>query len=169
MKEVTFTSNWGRFNYAISAQVSDTLTGPELATVKQGLANCGFRAVGSGVEKALVTAKAMHKDDSRKVVVYNEKNVGIITTEARATLNKIIAKDGLLPMTYKVTGEHIFDEQATPMVRATTLIDSLLGTDGETQMRGYLGIYDARAAKANRETLIEIAHKCGAGIQPPRK
>jgi hypothetical protein len=67
MKEVTFTSNWGRFNYAISAQVSDTLTGPELATVKQGLANCGFRAVGSGVEKALVTAKAMHKDDSRKV------------------------------------------------------------------------------------------------------
>jgi type II secretory pathway predicted ATPase ExeA len=45
----------------------------------------------------------------------------------------------------------------------------LLGTEGETQMRGYLGIYDDRAAKATRETLIEIAHKCGAGIQPPRK
>lgn len=168
MKTVTFNSNWGRFNYEITAQVSDTLTAPELATVKQGLANCGFRAVGSSVDKALVKAKAMHKDDTRKVVVYNADNVGIITTAAKAKLSEIIEKDGLLPMTYKVTGEHVFDDAATPMVRATALVDSLLGTEGEAQMRGFLSIMDARAAKANREILIEIAHKAGAGIQPPK-
>lgn len=61
--------------------------------------------------------------------------------------------------------EHVPSEAgASPMVRATALVDGFLGTPMEAAYRQILGSPDG-----DRDALVALAHKQGLGIQPPRK
>lgn len=55
-------------------------------------------------------------------------------------------------------------EAASPMKRATTLVDTFLGTEQEAQWRTVLGL-----PTGDRDALIAAANKMGLGIQPPRE
>jgi len=60
--------------------------------------------------------------------------------------------------------EHVEGAEVSPMKRATEFVDSLLGNaQHEAQLRGFLGMYDAAAANADREGLIKIANDNGVG------
>ena len=62
--------------------------------------------------------------------------------------------------------EHVEGETQSPMKRATEFVDSLMGNEAnETQLRSFLGMFDASASSADREGLIRIANENGVGKQ----
>lgn len=62
--------------------------------------------------------------------------------------------------------EHVPSEGGeSPMVRATTFVDQLVGTPNEAGLRSILGA----DAGASREDLIKLAHEKRLGVSAPRK
>ena len=65
--------------------------------------------------------------------------------------------------------EHVSGAEVSPMKRATEFVDSLLGNaQNEATLRQFLSMYDAKAADADREGLIEIANANGVGKAKPK-
>ena len=174
--EIKQSSNTGRFAYTITTKVADGLDASVYNLVKEGLANLGFRAAASETTKALVKAggddvngKAVSKDTRRVDFVYNAVNAGLVETTAQAKLDAICKEDVLPAMTFEVTGEYIPGESASPMVRATLFVDTLIKAGQEAKLRATLEMFDASASSCDRDGLIAIANGAGLGIQPPKQ
>lgn len=60
--------------------------------------------------------------------------------------------------------ENVGGESASPMKRATAFVDTLVAAGQTAQLVAVLGV----APDADRDALIEAAHKMGLGIQPPK-
>lgn len=178
MKEIKFTSYVGRFAYSITAEVGEQVDAKSTALCIRGLADTGFRAMATEVEKALVKhggndvdGQPITKDTKRNAIGFSEERKLVVETAAQAKLIEVAEKDGLPDMLIEVTGEHVVGEGgASPMVRATTLVDTLLAKpETEKQLRATLMMFDPTALDADRDGLIQIANAAGLGIQPPKK
>lgn len=161
-----YNSNYGNHAYTISADVPEGLTPLVMALVVEGLANVGFRVAGSSVDKALKLG-----ENSRKSVVYSDETARAIEAAVAEKLEKLqSAETDPMPegISFEVTGEHVFGEAGSAMVRATQFVDLLMAAD-EAKLREVLGMFDETAAEADRDGLIAIAHKAGLGQQKGRK
>lgn len=163
MKTIEQKSNTGRFAYTITAEVGDSVNDATTTLCVGGLADAGFRAAGSAVDKALVKAGVATKDTKRSEVDYTEANRAIVAKAAQEALDKLTSDKGYPAMTFEVTGEHVFGESVSAMAMATALVDSFLGTPMEEPYRLILG-----SAKGDREALIELAHEKKLGIRPAK-
>lgn len=171
MKDITFTSNFGRFATSLTCTVGDEVNAATVALATQGMANVQFRAVASEVEKALIAAGAMTKETKRSEIPFTPANLAIIVAKGQEKLDAVAAKEGLPAMLFEVTGEHEYGEGgASAMVRATAFVDALLDSgEKEKQMRGLfqmLGLVGS--ADSSRESLINFAHEKKMGIQPAK-
>lgn len=176
MKEITFKSNMGRFAYTITAEVGEDVDAKSTNLCIRGLADTGFRAVASDVEKALVKAGGtdvngapVSKDSKRSEIGYTPERATLVQTTAQAKLDEVSKKDLLPAMVFEVTGEHEYGETgASPMVRATTFVNTLIAAGQEVSLRSTLSMFDATAATVDVNGLIAIANGAGLGIQPPK-
>lgn len=145
MKDITFKSNFGRFEYEITATIDPEVfrtlpfvdggsTDAEKATAvsearmqaqftnlaMRGLADTGFRGVSSDVEKALVDAKLMTKEQKRAEVVFAKETAVLIAEKAQTKLDEIAKKQNLPAMFFRVTGEHVFGEAGDKPTKEAT-------------------------------------------------
>jgi hypothetical protein len=159
--KIQFSSNWGQFNYTLSANVPDGIDKGIVALVAQeGLANLGFRACGSNVEKAFVKAEVMDKSDKRNTVAYSEANGKVLQAAAQATLDKISVEEGYPEVEIAVTGEHVFGEAEVSRKMALALLEK-----ASPAMKLALGIDD----KIEESDAIEKAHAFLATLRAPKK
>lgn len=121
MKNIKFESNFGRFNYSITCEIGEEVNEATTELALQGLANVGFRAVASEVNKALVKAGLAEKTTARADIGYGNEAVAVITSAAQAKLDKLASDEGLPGMTFNVSGEHVFGETEVSRKRATEL------------------------------------------------
>lgn len=120
--KVSFSSNWGRFDYTLTAEIADGLPVNVVNIVaNEGLANLGFRACGSNVEKALVDAEVMEKTDKRNSVVYSAENAKVIQDAAQTKLDELSESEDYPAVSIKVGGEHVFGETEASRKMATEL------------------------------------------------
>lgn len=175
MKEITFSSNFGRFGYSITTEVGTEVNDATAALATEGLANVGFRACGSAIRKALVgkakdvNGKDVDKKTTTADIAYSAETAELIRAAAQGKLDELAKgsdTSAALPvMVYSATGEHEYGEGgASAMVRATTLVDSFLGTPLETPYRAVLA-----CPEGDRDALIAAAHGMKLGIQPEKK
>lgn len=171
MKKLTFSSNFGRFAYVLTALVAEDLDVAIANMIaNEGLANLGFRAVGSNVEKALVAGKAMTKDDKRSVAEYSEANAEIVRAAAQAQLDKVCGdKETPYPaVSIAITGEHVFGETEASRKMATTLWESIQTEQDAAKQAGMLlGI--GATSETSDEDGIELAHVFLGTLRAPRK
>jgi hypothetical protein len=106
--------------------------------------------------------KQLPKDFERKSLEFNDENLEAMTEAFRNALKPY--------GTFTVSGsEHIAGAEVSPMKRATEFVDSLLGNAAnEAQLRGFLSMFDASAAEADRDELIKIANDNGVGKTKPK-
>lgn len=106
--------------------------------------------------------KSLPKDFERKSLEFNEENAAAMV----AAFEKALKPYGVFSVT---ATEHVSGAEVSPMKRATEFVDSLLGNEqNEATLRQFLSMYDANAATANREGLIEIANANGVGKAKPK-
>lgn len=179
MKTIEFRSNYGNFDYRMTAEVGEELTAATEALAAQGLANICYRVAGSSVDKALGA-----KD--RKAVLFSDADGEKINAAVSAKINAMLAAEKTkvlqaLKLSFAVTGEHVFGESAdAPSKEATemwTKVQGLapehfalalkaLGLDEEyTDESGILAckrkLQEAKA-KAKAETLALVGVGVGA-------
>lgn len=106
--------------------------------------------------------KQLPKEFERKSLEFSDENLDAMC-EALGTALKPYG-------TFTVSGsEHVAGAEVSPMKRATEFVDSLLGNAAnEAQLRGFLGMFDASAATADRDELIKIANDNGVGKTKPK-
>lgn len=106
--------------------------------------------------------KQLPKDFERKSLEFSEENLQAMI----AAFERALKPYG----TAVISGsEHVSGAEVSPMKRATEFVDSLLGNEqNEATLRQFLSMYDANAATANREGLIEIANANGVGKAKPK-
>lgn len=124
--KIEFKSNYGNFDYSISAEVE---AGGSETLMTQGLANIAYRVAGSSVDKALGVKE-------RKGVAYSVEDAGKIDAAVSKKLTELEAKDaGLasLKLSFHVTGQHEFGEGGANVVtkEATELWTSVQALPGE--------------------------------------
>lgn len=154
--KIEVTSNYGNYATKMSVELPDTSLSP-LATelVRQGLFNINYRVAGSAVDKALGVDP---KNGGRRGVDYSEDNSLKVMEAVEATIKKLKLPEGV---SFEVTGQYEYGEGAgSAMVRATTLVDTFLGTSMEAGYRAILALPDG-----DRDALIAKAHEMGLGIQ----
>lgn len=163
MKTITETSNFGRFATKISCEIGDEVNAETEVLCRDGLTNSLFRHGGSAGEKGLVAAGFATKDDKRSEIVYSDEAARALEAAINGAFDKArtAAKEkGETPlpvMVVEVTGEHVYGETQSAMVRATNMVDAFLGTDLEVGYRAILG-------DGTREELITKAHSMGLGV-----
>lgn len=164
MSEVNFVSNYGNFDYEMSVKLTDESLSPAAKSfIKEGLANIAYRVCGSAVDKALGVLPESKGGTGRRGIEYSQGSARIIET----TVWDKLATLGLKDVGFKIIGEHEYGEAGSAMLRATTLVDTLLDGGKEEQLRATLAMFGA-TDKDDRAGLIRIAHKAGLGIQPPK-
>lgn len=100
--------------------------------------------------------KKLPKDFERSSVEYSDD----AALEFQAAAEKELSKRG----TFEVSvAKYEGSEAASPMKRATTLVDTFLGSPMEAGYRAILGL-----PEGDREALIAKANEMGLGIQPPK-
>jgi hypothetical protein len=106
--------------------------------------------------------KQLPKDFERKSVEFNDENLEAMTDAFQNALKPY--------GNFTVSGsEHVAGAEVSPMKRATEFVDSLLGNAAnEAQLRGFLSMFDASAAEADRDELIKIANDNGVGKTKPK-
>lgn len=136
MQEVKFESNYGNFDYRLTAVVGETLTPATLTMVIQGLANVAYRVVGSYVDKALGVKSKSKGGDGRTAVLYSEQDGETINAAVSTKLKEIEAEnnDALKPlqMSFAVIGEHAYGAETKPSKEAEALwvkVPLLTGTE----------------------------------------
>lgn len=95
-------SNYGNFDYRLTAEVGEDVNVQTVSLCKQGLLNIAYRVAGSAVDKALGVKE-------RKAVNYSEADAERINAAVSKKLAELEAKDGTLKaleMSFAVTGEH---------------------------------------------------------------
>lgn len=129
MKTIKFESNYGNFDYRMTAQTPDG--GAEVLEV-QGLANIAYRVAGSSVDKALGT-----KD--RKSVLYSKEDAQRINAAVSAKLTELEGKNAALKacgISFAVTGQHVFGEGAVEATKeATEMWTKLQSNPDEEQFK----------------------------------
>lgn len=147
-------SNYGNFDYSITAEVGEELNAGTVALCKQGLANIAYRICGSSVDKALGV-----KD--RKALNYSAETGNQIDVAVNKKLVELEGKDASLKalgITFHVTGQHEFGAEGGVSSR-------VIATAVWTQMQS---LPDAQFAVARMiygvpeeytdETAIEAVH-----------
>lgn len=103
MKKIEFKSNYGRFEYKMTAMIGDEVNAATEQLCLQGLANIGYRIAGSNVDKGL-GAKV------RKEVEWSEQTGEQINGFVATALKKLEEKEGSLlrslKLDFAVTGEY---------------------------------------------------------------
>lgn len=112
MKQIEFKSSFGRYDYSIIAEIGEEVNEATTKLALQGLANVGFRAVGSEVEKALIKAKFTTKETKRGDIPFSEEIASLLADSAQAKLDKLAKDEGLPDMIFSVLGEHVFGDQS---------------------------------------------------------
>lgn len=176
MKEITFNSNFGRFAYSITTTIGDDVNALTQNLCLRGLADTGFRAVASEVEKALVKAGHATKDTKRSEIEYSDEAAEIVATAAQAKLNAIrVEKDDdgksveVLPeMTFRVTGEHVYGEQEASRKMATAMWESIQNEEDEGK-RAALLLSLGADEDTTTEAGIEKAHAFLSKFRAKRK
>lgn len=157
MIETTF--NTGNFALKIAGDFSEDQKGKALISalryiVQRDGATKAYQALG-GVKGEDGKTK-LPKDFERDQVEWSDEN-GAAMQEA---FEKALASYG----TFSVEAtKYEGSEAASPMKRATTLVDTFLGSPMEVGYRAILGLPDG-----DREALIAKANEMGLGIQPPK-
>lgn len=152
--------NTGNFTLNIEGEFNDEA---KAAALENGLRYAVQRDVATGVYIALAGEKnskgnlALPKGFERDSVEYSEENAAAMQKAALDALGKIGTFD--VSIEENVGGE----AAASPMKRATALVDSFLGTDMEAAYRQILAL-----PEGDRDALIAKANEQGLGIQPPR-
>ena len=105
----------------------------------------------------------MDKGQKRNTLAFSDETA----SKFKTALEKALAGYGSFSVE---VSEHVPTAEASPMVRATALIDTMLGNpDLEQAYRLAFGAQGLKNAdSADRDALIEFAHANGLGIQPPR-
>lgn len=157
MAKLTFDT--GNFSLAIEGTPSQAVAD---RLIENGLRYEVQREVASSVYTEIAGEpnkegkKRLPKGFERSSLEYDESNAAAFEEAA----SKALSKFG--DFTVSVT-KYEGSEAASPMKRATALVDSFIGTEMEAAYRGILGL-----PKGNRDDLIAEANKRGLGIQPPK-
>lgn len=159
--EASATVNTGNFTVVVKGTLLDTVVQKK---VSEGLV---YDLQRGGLSKAYI-ALGGQKNDKGKVklpddfkreqVEFNEENQAAMQLAVEEWAKAQF--DGAATVT---VSKYEGGDAATPMKRATALVDSFIGTDAETAYRGILGLPDG-----DRDALITEANKRGLGIQPPK-
>lgn len=120
MRTITFNSNFGRFAYEITAEIGEEVNEESANLCVRGLADTGFRGVSSDVEKSLVEAKLMTKEQKRGEVAFATATAALIVEKAQAKLDEIAKKGKLPAMSFRVTREHVFGEAGEKPTKEAT-------------------------------------------------
>lgn len=112
MKQIEFKSSFGRYDYSIIAEIGEEVNESTTKLALQGLANVGFRAVGSEVEKALLKAGHTTKETKRGDIPFSKEIAFLLAESAQAKLDKLAKDEGLPDMIFSVLGEHVFGDQS---------------------------------------------------------
>lgn len=102
MKTIEFKSNYGNFDYRMTAEVGDEVNAATTVLCLQGLANICYRVAGSSVDKALGVKE-------RKGVVFSDADGERINAAVSKKLTEMLVKDATLvplKLSFAVTGEH---------------------------------------------------------------
>lgn len=137
---------------------------PKQASVGDVIREAGLTYIVQRDGLSSVYKELLKKGEKRNTVAFSQD----AADKFKASLEKALAQYG----TFNVAmTEHVPTAEASPMVRATSFVDSLMdGGDKETQLRATLGVLGlANAADADRQALIDFANSKGLGIQPPRE
>lgn len=114
MKTIEFTSNWGNFDYRMQATVGDDINAATIALCLQGLANIGYRAVGSNVEKELGIKSKKAGGMGRTGLAYSSADGERINAVVSKKLTELEAENAgalkPLALSFAVTGPHTFGE-----------------------------------------------------------
>lgn len=152
--------NTGNFTLNIDGSFNDEQTA---AALENGLRYAVQRDVATGVYIQLAGEKnskgnlALPKGFERDSIEFNADNAAAMELAASEALKKL--GDFIVTVVENEGGEGA----ASPMKRATALVDSFIGTDMEAPYRAILGLPDG-----DRDALIAKANEQGLGIQPPR-
>jgi hypothetical protein len=154
----------GELNKGASIRVGGSDEKPETKTVEEIIDESGVTYITQRDVLSAVYKDLLDKKQKRNELPYSDEVAG----KFQSLATKELAPYGDFEVS--VT-EHVPTAEASPMVRATALIDTMLANaDLEQAYRLAFGAQGlANADKADRDALIEFAHKSGLGIQPPRK
>ena len=147
MKTIEQKSNFGQFSYTITAEIGDEVNAATTRLAIGGLADAGFRAAGSSVEKGLVEAKLIDKDTKRADISYGEETARKVESLAQAALDKLTTEKGYPKMTFVVTGQHEYGESNTATKEAEAVFVQLAKlVGGEAKAIEKLGVENREAA-----------------------
>lgn len=153
--------NTGNFTVTVSGElIADAeeriLNNGVKYELQRGGISSGYVAVGG--EKNGKGNLALPKDFVRDSVEFNDDNA-LAMQGAVEDWAKGLFGDTAVVEVAKYEGA----EAASPMKRASALVDGFLGTPTEAAYRSILGLPDG-----DRDALIEAANKAGLGVQPPK-
>jgi hypothetical protein len=136
---------------------------PRTATVRQVVDESGITYIVQRDGLSAVYKGLLDKGQKRNTLEFSDETA----SKFKTALEKALSGYGSFAV--EVT-EHVPTAEASPMVRATALVDAMLANpeleSGYRLAFGAQGL--ANANNAGRDDLIAFAHKLGLGIQPPR-
>lgn len=150
----------GNFTLNINGELSEE---SKAKMLENGLRYAVQRDVASKVylgfseEKTKTGKPKLPEGFERDSILFNEDNSAAMQLAAEAELAKI----GTFSVT--VSENRGGEGGGTPMVRATNLVETFLGTDMEASYRTILEL-----PEGTKEELIEAANKMGLGISAPK-
>lgn len=160
--------NTGNFTLNIEGELNEE---SKAQILENGLRYAVQRDVATGVYLAVAGEKkegnknpTLPKGFERDRIPFTPETAEQFRTAAEAELSKL--GTFMVEVVENVGGEGA----ASPMKRATALVDTL---EASPEVRAaYAPVFALHGvedyANASRETLIEVAHKAGLGIQPPK-
>lgn len=127
MKTIEQKSNTGRFAYVLTAEIGTDVDAKSTVLCISGLANEGFRASGSAIDRALIAAGLATKETKRADVEYSEESAAIVQKASQEALDAQTKTKGFPQMTFVVTGEHVYGEGQNVLTKeATTLFENIV-------------------------------------------
>ena len=153
----------GELNEANEIQVGSE-ENPKTATVREVVDESGITYIVQRDGLSAVYKGLLDKGQKRNTLDFSTETAKKFETALTKALS------GYGDFKVEVT-EHVPTAEASPMVRATALIDTMLANaDLESAYRLAFGAQGlANADSADRDALVAFAHANGLGIQPPRK
>ncbi len=178
MKDITFNTYWGNFNYSVTTAVEDEVSEPTKALALEGIANIAYRPAASAAMKAFFTKEqitawkkqkatsgAEDSDSLRRSVEFNPSNIETFRKGAQDKLDEIVKDKKLAPIVLRVTGQHEYGAaENTQTKEATEIWTALQGEKDEAVFVAkckFLGIDpeagdDVKAITAIRNWRLEV-------------
>lgn len=162
----------GNFSATIDGDLNETAQinvgseeKPEQQAVGDVIREAGLTYIVQRDGLSTVYKSLLGKGEKRNTVEFSPENA----TKFQSALEKALAPYGAFDVS---VDQHVPSEGgASPMVRATALVDAMFADKNLEQ--GYRIAFGAQglanADTADRDALIAFAHKLGLGIQPNRK